>query len=278
MLFQPSNYVISLTTANERRQHILKEFSQQGVPFKFFDAVSPQNLQYYMEMHFPNLRENQTLSLGEKACLMSHLLLWEKCIMQNLPYITIYEDDIFLGENSNAFLKEYEWLTSRFNLNDLFIIRFETTLMDVKLKNSKISKYKNREFNILQSKHFGTGAYLISKNAAKFILAHYRNLKPSKIKPVDEFIFNELIRQKKYYIYQLTPAICIQDIIKNKNNTFLDSHLQNERQEIRKENKPKKLLDKIKRGTYKIYRIFTKPYRWYNAKKENKNYIKVEFR
>lgn len=35
------NYVISLTSAYQRREHIQKEFSQQNIPFEFFDALKP---------------------------------------------------------------------------------------------------------------------------------------------------------------------------------------------------------------------------------------------
>lgn len=48
---------------------------------------------------------NNYLSQGELACLMSHILLWKKASDENLPYITIFEDDIYLGANANIFFK-----------------------------------------------------------------------------------------------------------------------------------------------------------------------------
>ena len=38
------NFVISLTSALERRQHIRQEFGRHGVDFEFFDAITPSNL------------------------------------------------------------------------------------------------------------------------------------------------------------------------------------------------------------------------------------------
>lgn len=35
------NYVISLTSAIERRKHIESEFGKQDIPFEFFDAITP---------------------------------------------------------------------------------------------------------------------------------------------------------------------------------------------------------------------------------------------
>ena len=36
--------VISLSTAKERREHIMAEFAQQDVDFEFFDAITPVSL------------------------------------------------------------------------------------------------------------------------------------------------------------------------------------------------------------------------------------------
>lgn len=38
------NHVISLTTANTRRQHITQEFAKHSIPFEFFDAITVSEL------------------------------------------------------------------------------------------------------------------------------------------------------------------------------------------------------------------------------------------
>ena len=38
------NHVISLTTANARRQHITQEFAKHNIPFEFFDAITVSEL------------------------------------------------------------------------------------------------------------------------------------------------------------------------------------------------------------------------------------------
>ncbi|HHV7109522.1 TPA: glycosyltransferase family 25 protein, partial [Haemophilus influenzae] len=102
------NYVISLTSAYQRREHIQKEFSQQNIPFEFFDALKPsKELTSLMEKFIPNLLHAK-LTEGEKACFMSHYMLWQKCLSEDLPYIYIFEDDVLLGENANKFLAEDE--------------------------------------------------------------------------------------------------------------------------------------------------------------------------
>ena len=39
------NYVIILTTATYRREHITKEFGKQNISFEFFDDITPNNLE-----------------------------------------------------------------------------------------------------------------------------------------------------------------------------------------------------------------------------------------
>ena len=69
-----------------------------------------------MEKFIPNLLHAK-LTEGEKACFMSHYMLWQKCLSEDLPYIYIFEDDVLLGENANKFLAEDEWLEERFKTN-----------------------------------------------------------------------------------------------------------------------------------------------------------------
>ncbi|MEG0198787.1 MAG: glycosyltransferase family 25 protein, partial [Acinetobacter sp.] len=72
-------YVISLTTALERRQHIQKEFAKKEVDFQFFDAVTPvAALSLVKEMHL-NYSE-MYLTQNELACFMSHVCLWKKIV------------------------------------------------------------------------------------------------------------------------------------------------------------------------------------------------------
>ena len=36
-----TNYVISLSSASQRREHIIKEFGKHHIPFEFYDAITP---------------------------------------------------------------------------------------------------------------------------------------------------------------------------------------------------------------------------------------------
>ena len=38
-----TNYVISLSSASQRREHIIKEFGKHHIPFEFYDAITHQS-------------------------------------------------------------------------------------------------------------------------------------------------------------------------------------------------------------------------------------------
>ncbi len=60
--------------------------------------------------------EDEYLTGGELACFMSHVSIWQKMVDEQLPYVAIFEDDVFLGErafeifNSSSWIQE-EWHT-----------------------------------------------------------------------------------------------------------------------------------------------------------------------
>lgn len=230
------NFVISIPTADKRRNHIIQQFGQKKIPFEFFDAFTPsERLNDHLQRYLPNLAATSKLTMGEKGCLMSHFMLWKKCVDDDLDFITLFEDDILLGENAEQFLAEDEWLKVRFNFQEIFVLRLETFLMPVKIEKQKqILPFQQREIDILKSKHFGTAGYVISHGAAKYLLEVFEKLSSEEIKPIDEIMFNQLIDAPGYRVYQLNPAICVQELQLHQDGSLLLSHLEQERK-----NKPK---------------------------------------
>ncbi|MGO1513314.1 MAG: glycosyltransferase family 25 protein, partial [Psychrobacter sp.] len=73
------NFVISLQSATERREHINSEFGKHNVNFEFFDALTPDTAKDYALSLGLNL-DSISLTPGELACMMSHVALWKKAI------------------------------------------------------------------------------------------------------------------------------------------------------------------------------------------------------
>ena len=257
------NFVISIPTADKRRNHIIQQFGQKKIPFEFFDAFIPsERLNEHLQRYLPNVDATPRLTMGEKGCLMSHFMLWKKCVDDGLDYITLFEDDILLGENAEQFLAEDEWLKVRFNFQEIFVLRLETFLMPVKIeKQQGILPFQQREIDILKSKHFGTAGYVISHGAAKYLIEVFEKFSSEEIKPIDEIMFNQLIDISGYQVYQLNPAICVQELQLNQENSVLESGLQKERKKNTVSHTKKTLKQRLIRIKENILRALNKK-RW----------------
>ena len=189
-------------------------------------------------------------------------MLWKKCVDDDLDYVTLFEDDILLGENVEQFLAEDEWLKVRFNFQEIFVLRLETFLMPVKIeKQQGILPFQQREIDILKSKHFGTAGYVISHGAAKYLIEVFEKFSSEEIKPIDEIMFNQLIDISGYQVYQLNPAICVQELQLNQENSVLESGLQKERKKNTVSHTKKTLKQRLIRIKENILRALNKK-RW----------------
>ena len=268
-----TNYVISISSASQRREHNIKEFGKHHIPFEFYDAITPSEcLNQLIQTYLPNLAHAK-LSEGEKACFMSHYMLWKKCIDENLPYIYIFEDDVLLGEDAYSFLAEDEWLKERFTSDDSFILRFETFLKPAKCENVKISSFKSRLILKLVEEQYGLAAYVISKNAVISLFRQMSRLTSDDIDAIDILAFRDFLNLDNVYSYQIIPAISIQELQWKKSKSVLYSQLEDERYKILKDNKVK---NSKKTLIEHLFRLITKPKRLL-YKRKRKKYI-VPFR
>lgn len=258
------NYVISMNTATLRRKHITQEFEKRKIPFEFFDAITPScELEEAIQCFIPNLAQYKYLTSGEKACFMSHVLLLQKCIDDDLPYIGIFEDDVLLGDDAQLFLQQDLWLQERFQHNESFIIKLETHLTPTNIKpDSNIKPHANRVLNILCTSHGGAAGYIISRTAANFFLQQLAVIISEKIRPIDILLFETFLNCFSMQVYQLTPALCIQEDRHNMGNSKIKSQLQEERTKNWQNNpeprKKRKFKERIIRIFGKINRILEK--------------------
>ncbi|TWV83510.1 glycosyltransferase family 25 protein [Moraxella sp. VT-16-12] len=215
------NYVISLTTAKERRAHIIKEFGKQGVDFEFFDAITPKEIEHHAKRLNLPLIGNQRLSLGEKACFLSHVCLWQKMLDDDVPYMAVFEDDIYLGEHATEFLNHEHWL----NAIDFDLIKLETWHELVNL-GAQQSTHHHRHLHTLKSIHVGTAGYIITQSGIKKLLGYIRQLSSDECFAIDHIMFGAFLSQG--VVLQMTPALCQQPQNPNTHHTLI-SQLENDR-------------------------------------------------
>lgn len=237
------NIVISLKTAVDRRHHIEQEFQKNHVEFEFFDALTPDLAKPYAEKILAKLQYSN-LTGGELACMMSHVAIWEKMIDEGISYLAIFEDDVYLGEDAEYLLNSADWIKPKWN-----IIKIEAFSKKVFLSSdyTEIAGY-NRQITQLKGENLGTAGYIISKHAAQIYLNYVYN---SVLLPLDEMIFDHFISNANEPVYQLVPALCIQEMLLNKEAPSLPSALIKDRKN-RMHAKSGSVLYKLKRETSRI--------------------------
>lgn len=231
------NYVISLKNASDRRQHIEHEFSKNNIEFNFFDAITPDQAQQIAENLFP-MCDLTHLSPVELACFISHIAVWQKAKSENQKFFAIFEDDIFLSDQATHFLKSSDWITEEFK-----VIKLETFLEKVFVGGPTFNVL-DRKLQKLNFKHFGAAGYILSVDAVDLLIRYIQNSK--KIVPIDWYLFLTPIEDNSFQIYQLVPAICIQDKVLNEQVLF-DSFLESSRVQFEAPKLKLKLNQKIAR-------------------------------
>ena len=273
------NHVISLASAAERRAHIAATFGARGIPIQIFDALMPSEvLEQAMGELVPGLVRHNLLSGVEKACFMSHAVLWKQALDEGLPYIAVFEDDVLLGEGAEQFLAEDAWLQERFDPDSAFIVRLETMFMHVLTSPSGVADYCGRAFPLLESEHWGTAGYIISRKAMRFFLQHFVMLQPEQIKPIDLMMFSDFFDKEGVLVYQVSPALCAQELHYTKfhnKSSVLGSLLEDKRSKIQKQtHKDRTLKERLIHALTKISREKKK---WEERKKMSEAVI-IPFR
>ena len=217
------SFVISLKSAEDRRAHIRQQFEEKDIPFSFFDAVEPHSIATQAEKINLTLCKNK-LSQNELACLLSHVSLWQKAIDEKIPAIAIFEDDIHLSQDAELFLKDSNWLS-----HDIV----------------KTEKAYDKVFLDLRKAHLGAAGYILSYNGAMELVEYLK--KQDVFDHVDQMIFRKYISERNSGVYQLVPALCIQDYILNPNEQKFTTSLQWRDQVVFKPKGLQKILREVSR-------------------------------
>lgn len=86
--------VISLTTAQERRETFTKHATNVGVEWSFFDAHTELNSELDYNEDILIGRRVQPLTRGERGCYSSHFTLWREFLETDCDQLLVLEDDV----------------------------------------------------------------------------------------------------------------------------------------------------------------------------------------
>lgn len=249
-------FVISLQSAADRRVHIEEQFGEKGISFHFFDAIEPPQVDLQAEKIGLTLRQGD-LSRNELACLLSHVSLWQKAVDEEMSAIAIFEDDVHLGDDAELLLKQSDWLK-------VDIVKLEKSYDSVILDLDKTQIFDHKDFILrrLKNPHLGAAGYILSYQGAKALLEYMKE--QPVLDHVDQIVFRKYIAEGQLGIYQLNPALCMQDYLLNPQNQKFKTTLQwRNKQKIKSRGlqklsrELKRLLTQLKEFPYKTKLKFT---------------------
>lgn len=207
--------VINLDRSSDRLAHVTAEFARIGVAFERVAAIDA--------MDRPDLSRLATkrMSSVEVACLLSHRACWAIIAAGDDSHGAVFEDDVVLSARAGDLLGDAGWIPA-----DADIVKIETFRQKISLKRKRISCGSNFTASRLLSAHIGAAGYILSKQAARDLFDATENADT----PVDQLIFNPLFpTSSSKVIYQLIPAICLQDRLLGKEGNMLPSLLKSDR-------------------------------------------------
>ena len=92
----------------------------------------------YMDLIDSRHQHSGIPSLGAIGCYMSHYNLWKECVSNNLPYITIVEDDIDINKISE---KNIDKITN-------ILLKPNSIFISSNVKKNKITYFQGTQFYI----------------------------------------------------------------------------------------------------------------------------------
>lgn len=243
--------VISLATASERRTHIKTQFDAQNIEFEFYDAVTPAPARYLAEKMKLPIRYD-LLTAGELACFMSHVSVWKRVVDHNIDYVAVFEDDVVLGDQVSIYLDNQDWIPSgcHFIKTEAFSPKANMAISGVSLLSDKRRLFR------LFSGHVATAGYILSNSAARSLLDYVKKNESSR--PIDHIMFESYVDDGEYQVFQMNPALCIQDDVLNRDNARMPSMLEHDRRQRINDANPTRKIRMT--PTQKIMREVTRPF------------------
>jgi glycosyl transferase family 25 len=182
-------FVINLDRHPDRLAHMRGQLS--GIAFERIAAVDGTKIP----------AADDGLTRFELACLASHQIAWRQFLSGSGGHACFLEDDLHIQPEFDALVRNEAWIPS-----DAHSVKLDTYLQRVKLAAARPAP-GGRDIARLYTRHESSAAYLLSREGAK----RYLELTAKPTFPADYSLFPQNPRRLGLRIYQLTPAIAIQD-------------------------------------------------------------------
>ncbi len=197
-------YLINLDRSTDRLSFMAEQFRNLGLEYVRVPAVDGRSLttSEVQALTAVDDRWKAPLTRSEIGCFLSHRRCLEQIVQASEPYAIVVEDDIEFADDALNFFKEMSWIP-----DDTDLLKIETNGKKVLIDTPTRCGDTGYAVARLHSTHIMSAGYIISKDAAAFLLARMERIWA----PIDQFIFSaEHGIFKELVIYQCTPAVCRQ--------------------------------------------------------------------
>ncbi len=181
-------YLINLDRDRERLAHMREQLGD--VAFTRVPAVDGTR----------SLPTSKGLTRFELACLESHRNAWRLFLDSTAAHACFLEDDLHIEPDFKALVDDGAWVPT-----DAHSVKIDTYLQKVRLGAPR--PVPGRAIARLYTRHESSAAYVLSRAGAE----RYLELTHRPTLPADYALFPKAARQLGLCIYQMTPAIAIQD-------------------------------------------------------------------
>lgn len=194
----PSIYIVSLSDAVERREHIVRQISKfPHLRWNFFDAIRIKSRSEYPDDYNVASRRflfGDDLRPGEVGCFLSHRELWRRCAESSESAWCILEDDIIINDNFEQCIKflmqhSHEWDVVRL-----------MQLLERKRSRTHITLNEQYILRAYDRQPSGTQGYLIKSIAARKLAEHAADI----VWPIDETL--DLYWEHRQRLYCVAPS------------------------------------------------------------------------
>jgi len=172
-------WVISLSTATERRAQFQQTVAASAIDWSFFDAHTA--LQGDLRYSAPNsiVHHGRTLRNGELGAYSSHYALWQWLLTSDCEQIVVFEDDVQVDWEYLQFLTRHD-----FTAMGIPYLRMYTKI-PARWRYVQ-SPFLDRYHHLIRftSYALGTQGYLLTKAGARSFVQHGQDIRY----PVDAFM------------------------------------------------------------------------------------------
>lgn len=96
-------FYINLDNNQDRNQQMIKQLDALGLQYERIPAIYGKNLtaeqKSFVNYHHFLLRMKRPIKDGEIGCAMSHRMIWQKMLDENIDYALILEDDVIIDKS-----------------------------------------------------------------------------------------------------------------------------------------------------------------------------------